>query len=306
MSTYYGTPGAIDSLPTPPAAVTITSSTDATPIVVTTATAHGLQTNQGVIINGHTTNTNANGLRLAVVLSSTTFSLYTFAGAAVAGNGSGAGAGGTSQSLGLPGITLPEDAVTDIDAASVNVGIEGLADMTAFLWMRMLAKQVLLKGGTGTLKSGSTMTGDAGSTLLINGALTLDTDGVFAPTFSLNSGTIALRAPQRFGDADNTITVSDGHEVILSTAPTTARILTITAPSRNGLFMDFSLTTSANNPATKYYAIKRSGSANEIVQLTGWNTAGAVDLGSGRVRIIADGGVWRLAGGVGIVPGTDA
>ncbi len=63
--------------------VTITSSTNATPIVVTTATAHHLNfvddsTDIGIKINisGHTTNTNANGNHYAKWLSSTTFALY--------------------------------------------------------------------------------------------------------------------------------------------------------------------------------------------------------------------------------------
>lgn len=147
MTTYYGTPGDIASLPTPAAAVNIASSTNASPIVVTTAAAHGLAMNQAVIINGHATNTSANGIRLAVVLTPTTFSLYTLAGVAVAGVGVG-GATGTSQSLGLPGITLPEDAVTDIDAASVNVPLEALADMTAWLAYKVLANVAILAGGT--------------------------------------------------------------------------------------------------------------------------------------------------------------
>ena len=75
--------------------VSITSSTDATPIVVTSATAHDLDSGDSVIISGHTTNTAANGSHLVVVLTSTTFELHDMDGGDVAGSGGGAGSGGT-------------------------------------------------------------------------------------------------------------------------------------------------------------------------------------------------------------------
>lgn len=72
----------------------VTSSTDATPIVVTKA-AHGYSTGDKVMINGHTTNVAANGLFKITVLSSSTFSLQDInTGANVAGSGAGAGSGG--------------------------------------------------------------------------------------------------------------------------------------------------------------------------------------------------------------------
>lgn len=74
--------------------VAITSSTDATPIVVT-ATAHGLVTGDRVLIFGHTTNVAANGIFKVTRLSSSTFSLQDeFTGASVAGSGAGAGSSG--------------------------------------------------------------------------------------------------------------------------------------------------------------------------------------------------------------------
>jgi hypothetical protein len=75
--------------------VSITSSTDATPIVVTSATDHDLDSGDSVIISGHTTNTAANGSHLVVVLTSTTFELHDMDGGDVAGSGGGAGSGGT-------------------------------------------------------------------------------------------------------------------------------------------------------------------------------------------------------------------
>ncbi len=74
--------------------VAITSSTDATPIVVT-ATTHGLTTGDRVLIYGHTTNIAANGIFKAVVLTANTFQLTDeITGASIAGSGAGAGANG--------------------------------------------------------------------------------------------------------------------------------------------------------------------------------------------------------------------
>lgn len=74
--------------------VAVTSSTDATPIVVT-ATSHGLATGDLVMINGHTTNVAANGIFKVVVVTANTFQLKNYnTGASVAGSGAGAGSSG--------------------------------------------------------------------------------------------------------------------------------------------------------------------------------------------------------------------
>lgn len=74
--------------------IAITSSTDATPAVVT-ATAHGYQTDDVVMIYGHTTNVSINGTYKVVQLSANTFSLKNInSGVAINGSGAGAGSGG--------------------------------------------------------------------------------------------------------------------------------------------------------------------------------------------------------------------
>jgi hypothetical protein len=74
--------------------VAITSSTDATPIVVT-ATAHGLKNGQRVLIYGHATNVAANGIFVVASVTTNTFALKDeITGASVAGSGAGAGSGG--------------------------------------------------------------------------------------------------------------------------------------------------------------------------------------------------------------------
>jgi len=109
-------------------AVSIASSTNASPIVVTTSAPHLLATGDAVIINAHATNTSANGVWPTVmVLSPTTFSIP------VAGVGVG-GATGMVQSLDLGISDLPEDAVDFRDASSVNVPFEANFDRTAFQW----------------------------------------------------------------------------------------------------------------------------------------------------------------------------
>lgn len=74
--------------------VAVTSSTDATPIVIT-ATAHGLSTGDLVMINGHATNLAANGIFKITKLTADTYSLQNYnSGANIAGSGGGAGSGG--------------------------------------------------------------------------------------------------------------------------------------------------------------------------------------------------------------------
>jgi hypothetical protein len=67
----------------------ITSSTDATPIVITTAANHGLATGDRVTIFGHTTNVAANGTWTITYVAAGTFSLQ-----GSVGSGAGAGAAG--------------------------------------------------------------------------------------------------------------------------------------------------------------------------------------------------------------------
>lgn len=87
--------------------VAVTSSTDATPIVVT-ATAHGFSTNDLVLIYGHTTNIAANGLYRVTKITDNTFSLQDKdTGDDIAGTGGGAGSGGIV--VAAPKIPLIED-----------------------------------------------------------------------------------------------------------------------------------------------------------------------------------------------------
>lgn len=69
-------------------ALTVAGATNATPIVITTSSSHGLSSGDSVAIAGVGGNTNANGVFSITVLSSTTFSLQNVReGTDIAGNG---------------------------------------------------------------------------------------------------------------------------------------------------------------------------------------------------------------------------
>lgn len=86
---------------------TVTSSTDASPVVVT-KNSHGLSTGDRVLIYGHTTNTTVNGIWDVEKVNANTFKLKNInTGAYVVGAGGGAGSGGIM--LTAPKIPLVED-----------------------------------------------------------------------------------------------------------------------------------------------------------------------------------------------------
>jgi hypothetical protein len=104
-----------------------TSSTNATPIVFTKS-GHGLVTGDTVIVNAHTTNTNANGV-WKVSVSGTTFTLLNADGSNSVGNGVG-GATGTVRKI-SNGVVALASAITANIASSGNQGSAGKANWTA-------------------------------------------------------------------------------------------------------------------------------------------------------------------------------
>lgn len=130
---FAGEPANIENgLPTPKS---VTGTTFATPIVVTTASAHGLRPGDYLTITG-ATDPNANGtFRAGLTATSTKVQLLDrLAGTPIAGTLAGGGAG-SLQSEGFgTAYTIPEDATDDDTAASVAVGLEALGDRTAYLY----------------------------------------------------------------------------------------------------------------------------------------------------------------------------
>jgi hypothetical protein len=111
-----------------PAALNISSSTNTSPIVITTSANHGLTTGDSVDVFSHQTNTAANGIWDCTVTALNKLSLN-----GSVGNGVGV-ATGQVQSLALgPTFLIPADGVDNLAAASVNVPFNALADRTAFL-----------------------------------------------------------------------------------------------------------------------------------------------------------------------------
>lgn len=105
--------------------VAVTSSTDATPIVVT-ATAHGFSTGDLVLIYGHTTNIAANGIYRITKLTDNTFSLQDKdTDADIAGSGGGAGSGGLV--VAAPKVPL----ISDFRNAILSIFTGGTATLTA-------------------------------------------------------------------------------------------------------------------------------------------------------------------------------
>jgi hypothetical protein len=87
-------------------ALTLVSSTDATPIVVTIPADHGFEVGDSITIAGHTTNVGANGTFVLSAVSATTVTL-------TGSVGSGAGAGGADGTITFsdPLYTVPETKV---------------------------------------------------------------------------------------------------------------------------------------------------------------------------------------------------
>lgn len=122
----------VDNLP---AAVAIASTTNSTPIVVTTGTNHGIQTGDFVMVYG-AQDPGAHGIWRAGTVTTTTVVLEGTTGTLVGG------AQGTIANLGF-GVTfaIPTDLVDDRDAGSVNVAFEALADRTAYNSYRLHGRQ---------------------------------------------------------------------------------------------------------------------------------------------------------------------
>jgi hypothetical protein len=106
------------------ASTSITSSTNATPIVVTKAS-HGLNDGDIVFISGHTTNTSANGLRYVDKLSSSTFALYYDSN--LLSQVAGVGVGGATGSFVSYGKQVVVESLTMSMSAGGRYEIEDLA-----------------------------------------------------------------------------------------------------------------------------------------------------------------------------------
>src|SRR5262249_50847748 len=134
MGTQFGgLPARVESnLPT---AKNISATTHATPVVITTSAAHGIQPGEYfVVYDADEPALNGERLMAGLVTSTTIVALVAPAGTNTVGTLAG-GTNGTVQSLGF-GVTyeIPSDGPgNSVSAASVNVAFEALGDRTAYL-----------------------------------------------------------------------------------------------------------------------------------------------------------------------------
>jgi hypothetical protein len=147
MPTFYrGLPGTIEANPTAP--VFISSSTNATPIVVTTATAHGLEPGDYFFITG-ADDPNAQGPWEAGAVTPTTVTLVKpITGANSVGTMVG-GANGMTLALGFADEYAIPSGGDKPNAASINVALEALGDRTQYLeYAKQDARQAPDPGAT--------------------------------------------------------------------------------------------------------------------------------------------------------------
>lgn len=109
---------------------TVSGATNATPIVITTSAAHGLQNGQVVTIANVAGNTAANGTFKVADKTSTTFELTTLADADVAGNGTYT-SGGTGNVTGLHYVSLSLSSATYEAGKTYSVSISAQISSTA-------------------------------------------------------------------------------------------------------------------------------------------------------------------------------
>lgn len=122
--------------------IAITSSTDATPIVVETAAAHGLKTGDMVRISGHSTNVAANTDSAITVTDSTHFSMQDLSHTNIAGSGGGVGSGGNVD------VVFPGNVVVHRKVSQTDLGrgmAEGIYNLSA---SDILEMYVTDEGGT--------------------------------------------------------------------------------------------------------------------------------------------------------------
>lgn len=138
-SVYRGIPG--NTSGNFAGALTISSSTNTSPIQITTSAPHGLITGDVVNVYGHQTNTNANGQFTVTVTGANTFTLN---GSTT--SGSAGGATGNVQPLTAPSFNQPSDGDA-LNASSANVPFDALADRSAWIYTEVGSYKWRVGGG---------------------------------------------------------------------------------------------------------------------------------------------------------------
>lgn len=206
----------------------ITSSTNATPIVVTTAVAHGFTTGDIVYVDGITTGTSGNGVWAITAASGSVFSLTDpVSGANAVGNG--VGSGGYCVNLGRSAST---DFWDDYDASLVGAAagkvnltsptiVGGVADAADVTFTAITGNSVEAVGiirDTGTASSSEMVAIITGKQIV-----TCNT--------TLSAGTALLVEPLKFGIPNSTVLAfSTGQSATLtSLANAGDRVITVSS-----------------------------------------------------------------------------
>lgn len=162
--TYYG--DGSQPAPVTTTRINIASSTNATPIVVTTATNHGFSAAGGdtVEVEGHLVNTAANGVSQITWLSPTTFSLN-----GSVGNGVGGATGYVDDYEVSPAQTFPLDG-ENVDSSTSNPPLENLTNAVPFLYRRAGKYRLydIYTGGAGTDGGSAWATGTLTTNSFVN------------------------------------------------------------------------------------------------------------------------------------------
>lgn len=190
----------------------ITSSTNATPIVVTTAVAHGFTTGDIVYVDGITTGTSGNGLWAITAASGSVFSLTD---PVTAGNvvGNGVGSGGYCVNLGP---STSSDFFDDFDAALVGSKVnltsptivQGVAD----------AADVTFTSVTGNSVEAVAIIRDTGVNSTSEMVALITGKQIVVANTTLTAGTTLLVEPLKYAIPNGTvIAFSTGQSATLTT-----------------------------------------------------------------------------------------
>jgi hypothetical protein len=282
-----------------PAVVNVSSSTFATPIVITTAAAHNLTTGDYfTVVNANDPNA-VGTFRAGVVAATTVQLLNKTTGAAIVGTLAG-GASGTLTNDGF-GVTFPILSDGDPPSAALwNVPYAALANFCAWLMYDKASRTLgTIFTGAATFKNSVALE----SNVEVTGSLNLGA----AATVNGNAGTVTTlpgltkltgrkalrRARVLLADASQAVNVSQGDTFDLSSAPVAARVITLTSTGANAPSAGESLEFICNSVpvAGDRYTFQRED-LTVVATFTGPPTITA--LNSCNARFDFTGGVWRL------------
>jgi hypothetical protein len=141
-------------------AIAISSTTNTTPIVLTSAAPHGAETGDTVVVHNHTVNTNTNGSWQVVKTGPTTLILIGSSGNGVGGASGFVRSAAFGTRFNVPSSTDPRK------VTSINPALEAHGDRTAMLLYMIQYALDLRGGGQARFRNDSVLKLDAGAKIL--------------------------------------------------------------------------------------------------------------------------------------------